>query len=589
MACWFSAEPDGRSPKWDNRNDPKVLPTVTSTDVQDLFIDWKTAMIEKIEIKGFKILRNFSWEPKEGVNIIVGANSTGKSTLLDAIELVSKGTIRNVRAMSAISPDWFNIDMVQEFYDSLSSGFECALPEISIATTFSGNRVLSNLQGCNGPNRGREDRPGLWFRIFVPEELQPQFLAEIRTALKTNPQETLPVEYYECIWTTFKGERIVRRPNHVSCSRVDASPEPFSKAVGSFTRSLIEDQLDNEQTRSIASRIRSARTQIDTGILSEIKVPIKGMSGTLGLQLDKSPRSDWRNSVVLERENLPLSAFGSAEQVMAKAAISLAGSDESPILLFEEPECHLSHTSLTKLLSVIDDSIGNNQQAFITTHSPFVLNRLGLDKTFLIAAADTLSTIADLSQETVLYFKRLSGYDTLRIVLADRAVLVEGPADEMVFNWAFRKLRGSLPSEQGIDVIEYGIRHKRALELAASVDRAQFAALRDNDGKSEDAWKEAASSFCKTGERAIFVGHDNEGTTLEPQMVFCNHDNIQLLSNIVGYEGQDERGLEEFMLTHKTSWSLKLLEHDRATSERLNVPRYISEAIDFIDPKGITE
>jgi len=65
--------------------------------------------------------------------------------------------------------------------------------------------------------------------------------------------------------------------------------------------------------------------------------------------------------------------------------------------------------------------------------------------------------------------------------------------------------------------------------------------------------------------------------------------NQPLLSNIVGYEGQDERGLEEFMLTHKTSWSLKLLEHDRATSERLNVPRYISEAIDFIDPKGITE
>lgn len=44
-------------------------------------------MIRKIIVKGFRILRDFSWEPKEGINILVGDNASGKSTVLDAIEL----------------------------------------------------------------------------------------------------------------------------------------------------------------------------------------------------------------------------------------------------------------------------------------------------------------------------------------------------------------------------------------------------------------------------------------------------------------------------------------------------------------------
>ncbi|MBR3159407.1 MAG: AAA family ATPase [Atopobiaceae bacterium] len=541
-------------------------------------------MIESIEIEGFRFLRDFKWEPKEGVNVIVGANSTGKSTLLDAIELVTKGSIRNVRATSGISPDWFNVDLVNEFYESLEAGRDCTPPEISIVATFSGDRALAHLQGCHGPNRDREDKPGLWFRICVPEDLRSQFFTEVREALKLNPHETLPIEYYKCSWTTFKGEQVVRRPSHVSCSRVDASPEPHSRAVDSFTRSLIDSKLTDEQLRTIAGRIRSAHSRIDADILSTVDISGETLPETFGLQLDKSPRSDWRNAVVLEKGSLPLSVLGSAEQVMAKASVSLLGNDESPILLLEEPECHLSHTSLTKLLSMIHGSISPKQQVFVTTHSPFVLNRLGLDRTFLMAAASTPSTIVGLSPETVTYFKRLSGYDTLRIVLAEKAVLVEGPTDEMVFSWAFRKLRGSLPSERGIDVIEYGIRYKRAFELAASVDRARIAALRDNDGKSEESWKDAVIAFAKEGERVLFVGHDDEGRTLEPQMVSCNHGNIPLLSTIVGYCGDDEAGLEQHLLSHKTLWSLRLLETDLAESGKLNVPRYIEEAIDFIDP-----
>lgn len=99
--------------------------------------------------------------------------------------------------------------------------------------------------------------------------------------------------------------------------------------------------------------------------------------------------------------------------------------------LVEEPENHLSHTSLTKLVSRIEELAGS-RQIFLTTHSSFVLNRLGLDKLVLLHRG-TKAAIEALPPDTVKYFKRLSGYDTMRLVLADKVVLVEGPSDEMVF------------------------------------------------------------------------------------------------------------------------------------------------------------
>lgn len=548
-------------------------------------------MIDKIEISGFRILRSFEWTPNDGVNIIVGANSVGKSTLLDAIELVTKGTLHGIRAKGNISPDWFNAGMVANFFDELKDGKQPEPPAISITVTFSGKPTLANMQGIQGPNKGKEDKPGLWFQVKVPEHLTGEFIIEAQSIAKSETAGTLPTEFYECYWTTYKGESLIRRPKYVSCSRVDTSPEPYSRAVDSLARSVVDSQLDDNQLRNVSGQIRDARARIDSTVLSSITLAENELLKAFRVQTDKSPRSDWRNTVVLARNGLPLSVLGSADQVMAKTAASMVGSSESPILLMEEPECHLSHTTLVKLLSIIEKAMAAGRQTFITTHSPFVLNRLGLDKMFIMGESGTPRTITDgsISSDTVMYFKRLSGYDTLRIILAEKAVLVEGPTDEMVFDWAFHKLRNIYPTESGIDVIECGIQYRRAFELAAAVDKSPVAALRDNDNKGEEHWKEAAKPFCKPGKRALFVGHDGEGYTIEPQMVRANAGKLELLAKATKSNVSDSKGLEQYLLNNKVLWSLRLIEHDTEESEQLEVPCYIREAIDFIDPKNEQE
>lgn len=540
-------------------------------------------MIRELRVSGFRILKDFVWEPKEGLNILVGANSAGKSTVLDAIELVTRGSIRGQSARRSLSPDWFNKDIVDAFFQELGGPLEGAnVPEIKIVAVFSEDRHLARITGANDPDKKFENAPGIFIAYTVPPSLLPRFLEECRGIKEAGGPFVLPTDYYDCSWRIFQGDSIVRRPEGVSCTRIDTAPEPRSRAVDAYAKSYVGEELDDDKMREVSSRFRRVSAQIDREILSDITVNCSGR-GNLGLQMDRSPRTDWTNSIVIHREGLPLYALGSAEQTLTKCAVSLENAASESILLLEEPECHLSYSWLNDLVGVIADTAGKDRQIFVTTHSPFVLNRLGLDSLSVIAEGNSPSRITSLSEDTVSYFKRLSGYDTLRIVLADKAVLVEGPTDELVFDWAFRKERGKLPHEKGIDVIECGTSHKRLLELAAALEKGGIAALRDNDGDDPDYWAGLAEPHL-SNVRAFFCGTLGEGKTIEPQMIEANKGKLQTLASIVRKRGSSTDKLEEFMTNNKTEWALRLLEADRSISEILSIPSYILNAINFIDP-----
>lgn len=540
-------------------------------------------MIRELRVSGFRILKDFVWEPKEGLNVLVGANSAGKSTVLDAIELVIRGSIRGQGARRSLSPDWFNKDIVDTFFCELDSHLESVnIPEIKIVAVFSEDQRLARITGANDPDKKYKDAPGIYIAYSVPPDLLPQFLEECRRVKEAGGPFILPTDYYVCSWHVFQGDPIVRRPDGVSCTRIDTAPEPRSRTVDAYVKNYVSEELDDIKMREVSSQFRRVSTQVDREILAGITVSCSER-GNLGLQIDRSPRADWTNSIVLHRDSLPLYALGSAEQTLTKCAVSLENITSESILLLEEPECHLSYSWLNDLVRIITNAASEDRQIFITTHSPFVLNRLGLDSLSLMAEGNSPSRISELSKDTVRYFMRLSGYDTLRIILADRAVLVEGPTDELVFDWAFRKERGKLPQEAGIDVIECGTSHKRLLELANALGKCRVAALRDNDGEDPDHWTELAKPYLSS-DRAFFCGASEEGKTIEPQMITANSNQLQTLASIVRRHGSSSDKLEKFMTNNKTEWALRLLEAKRSDSEILNAPSYILDAINFIDP-----
>jgi putative ATP-dependent endonuclease of OLD family len=135
-----------------------------------------------------------------------------------------------------------------------------------------------------------------------------------------------------------------------------------------------------------------------------------------------------------------------------------------------------SHT----LIKTVKDSCVN-KQILVTTHSSFVANKLGLGDLILLNNKKTLK-LKELSPETKSFFEKIAGYDTLRLMLCNKAILVEGDSDELVVQKAYQVENNSkLPIEDCIEVISVGVSFLRFLEIADKLKKP-VCVVTDNDG-----------------------------------------------------------------------------------------------------------
>ena len=72
-------------------------------------------VIDKIKVKNYKIFKEKIINLNDDVNIFVGENDAGKSTILEIINLVTTGKINGYFIDRQITADFFNYD-IREIY-----------------------------------------------------------------------------------------------------------------------------------------------------------------------------------------------------------------------------------------------------------------------------------------------------------------------------------------------------------------------------------------------------------------------------------------------------------------------------------------
>ena len=290
--------------------------------------------------------------------------------------------------------------------------------------------------------------------------------------------------------------------------------------------------------------------------------------------MDQSSRTSWETGIVPQVDEIPFAMSGQGQQAAIKVALAMSRTaGTSTFVLIEEPENHLSYTSLTRLVSRIEDLAGDDQQLFVTTHNSFVLNRLGVDKLLLLHDGRT-TKLTDLGEGTANYFRKLAGYDTLRLVLARKLALVEGPSDAIVLERAYRDKVGKLPIGDGVDIVSMGgLTFQRALELCSCLKR-QAVALTDNDGHQVADILAPLSSLLLPGKRIMLVSDPAKGKTLEPQICAVNDDD--LLRRVLGVTPVADP--PTWMSNNKTEAAIRIFD----SAESVTFPDYINEAVDLL-------
>ncbi|GAA2351807.1 ATP-dependent nuclease [Dactylosporangium salmoneum] len=531
-------------------------------------------MLKKIVIKNYKVFQDFALDLAPGMNVIVGNNAVGKSTLLEAVNLALTSRLNGVAIAAELSPFLFNLQTTRTYIEALHAGARPTPPEILIEVHFDDVEEHARLKGTN--NSLREDVPGVRIRVAFNDDFRDEYEAYIAHPAQIS---TVPAEYYKIDWLGFDGNGVTARSVPATASLIDATAIRLQHGADAYLQTIIGSNLEPNERVELSRSYRSLRETF-SGIdaVAAVNEKLAGDRGDISdrrltLSIDLSQRSGWERSLVPHLDDLPFPYVGKGEQSTLKILLALNRKKvkDTHVVLIEEPENHVSFSTLNQLIDkVIQKCAG--KQVLVTTHSAYILNKLGLDELVLLSPEGG-HRITDLPPSTVDYFKKLSGYDTLRLVLASRVILVEGPSDELIVQRAYSDVHGKLPIADGVDVINVrGLSAKRFLDLAVPL-RRRVAVVNDNDG---DLQKMAAKYADYIAHQFITI-HIGKGdpTTLEPQVIAVN--GLQRMNKVLGTNHPTEAALLDYMLANKTTWALAVAE----STETIVMPEYIVDAISF--------
>jgi predicted ATPase len=534
--------------------------------------------ISRIYIEGFRRFQKFDLALNDALNIIVGDNETGKSSVLEAIGLVLSHQYDGRNIDYALDPYLFNAKMVQGFFEALRQNEDCQPPRILIEAYFdpdTGDAEFARLTGTN--NSKGENCPGLSLSVEVRNECTDELKQYARDS--SNPV-ILPVEFYAVAWRSFSGETVTIKNLPLRVAIIDTTLPRAYRGPNKYVAQVVNDVLTEEQRRQLSLAYKKLRHEFtqEAGVAAiNSHLATQGNPATkrnLTVQMDMSSRSSWDSAITAHLDDLPFDCAGKGEQCRIQMRLAVVGAEKARVLLVEEPENHLSHSNLHMLMDDLRRDCAD-RQVIATTHSAFVLNRLGIDNLKLVSQNGRTTLLTGLTHNTRDYFMKLPGYDTLRLVLSKRSILVEGPSDELIVQRAYRDKHGKLPLEDGVDVISVGaLAFKRFLEIAELLG-LDVRVVTDNDG-DVSALKRKYGKYlegdCPT--IRICFDEDEDCRTLEVQLLKAN--SLRSLNSILSTSHPDNEALLKYMRRNKTDCALALFE----TNQNWCTPNYIVDAIE---------
>lgn len=333
--------------------------------------------IRRLEIRNFRSIRALDWVPSAGINCLVGPGDSGKSSILDAIDLCL-GARRNVPFGDT---DFHGLDVSQPVTISMTLG---ALPDEMLNLDTHGEF----LRGYDRATGQVEDEPragietALTLRLTVTSDLEPAWSLYSERAERQGLERGLS-------WK----DRIALAPARIGS---------FANTNLSWTRGSVLNRLTEERAdlgAELARAAREARTSFGNqagGQLAETLRLVTETAAHLGVPVGTSAQAllDAHSVSIADgaiavhnAAGVPLRSLGTGSARLLIAGLQRVAAESATIALVDEVEYGLEPHRLARLL----DSLGAKDttpplQVFMTSHSPVAIRELSGHQVFVVRA-----------------------------------------------------------------------------------------------------------------------------------------------------------------------------------------------------------
>lgn len=517
--------------------------------------------ITKIKLHNFKRFSGFEVLLHEKLNILIGENEAGKSSILTAVALVLSGSRPQIEKLGM--ERLINKGAIDAFLQTEKRYEDLPTMYVELWLNEQNNEALF---GRN--NSETTDSDGLRMECFPNDE----YSREIHEILDQE-EANFPFEFYQVKFTTFQGDAYSPYKKFLRHILIDTSQIGNDYAVREYVGDMYNTWATDVEIVRHQFEYRQAKSRFERDSLGDLneRVPDYAFS------LKSDSKSNLKADLTLIEEDIGIENKGKGKQCFIKTEFALKKGEDIKhkidIVLLEEPENHLSHISMKKLISLIVAS--DDKQLLIATHSNMISSRLDLRNTILLhTSSNQPGKLDNLPDRTAEFFVKAPYHGILDFVLSKKVLLVEGDAEFILMEKFYEMEMGHKPDQDNVHIFSVGgTSFKRYLEVAELLN-IKTGVIRDNDSDFQSNCIDLYSDYTDAN-RSIFADDDNERYTFE----ICLYQDNQAFCDRQFQEDRRTLTVQDWMLKNKAEASLKILEN---MDENFQVPNYIKGAIQWV-------
>ena len=517
-------------------------------------------VLQRIKLINFKRFTSFDVNLDGVLNVLVGDNESGKSSILLALDLVLGGSRGKVESIGLES--LFNTDAVSLF---LESGRKIEDLPVLLVEVYLNKQEDPDLNGKNNSDNKVCDGMQL---VCEPNDALGKEIKDILDQDEPN----FPFEFYETKFLCFSGKPYAGYNRPIRHLLIDSAQINNEYATREYIKDLYNTNVEGPEKNKYQNEYRKHKEQFKSNVLSDLNKRLDKYS----FALRTSGKANLESDLTISENGITIENKGKGQQCFIKTEFALKKPERKrkiDILLLEEPENHLSHINMKKLIGKIRES--EDKQLFIATHNNLISARLDLKKCILLNSSSTKPALLnDLSDQTAAFFMKAPDNNILEFILSKKVILVEGDAEYILVEAFYTKSVGQAPEESDTHVISVdGTSFKRYLDLAKLL-KIKTAVIRDNDGNYQ---QNCVDRYVEYSCEHIKVFSDKDGK--RPTFEICLYaDNSAICDDLFGQQ-RKTLSVQEYMLKDKAEAAFLLLQKK---ANELTPPQYILDAIQWI-------
>lgn len=456
--------------------------------------------ILRLNIHKFRGIEELHWRPTDGINLILGGGDTGKTTILEAINMLFSPATSSV----ALETDYWMRDLSQGL------SIECIM-QLGGDVEINNQNQMAFPWHWNGEEAvapdseqvGRENVEVYKFRFSAND--QQETVWEIVQPNETTIRMSVGLRRQIGLTSLPSDERNDRDLRLVYGSALDRhiGDTALRSRIGSKVAGLdLGEELSKEGKDALSVlddkfKDKALPSDISVGLTSSQGISIGALVGLLAKRADD----------VL----LPISAWGAGTRRLASLEIGAAQAASPSLVTIDEVERGLEPYRLRQFLAVLENQ---DSQSFVTTHSPIAISCVPSAQMWYL---DSQGNLGELKPDFVSKQQK----NDPETFLARVAVIAEGVTEVGFLNFFLERALGQPSLNFGIRVCNgQGNDHTCKLLQALETSGLKFAGIADNEGTRIGAWEALKNSM---GDRLL---RWDEGCTEEAVVLAIPDDRI---------------------------------------------------------------